>query len=187
MAETKTPNYGPQVGDAQWKEMITETRKSDTPRTDKHVRDIGADGLADGDFARQLERELAASQSEVARLREEWDKLRIALVETQTELREEKLAHKAIGDEYRLCRRLLMERTADLERAEQQTKLEREAKDEITTRAMSAEQRLAACAVSEEAVEVARAINKDSGANYCVYCKLPKELLRINAELKKEG
>lgn len=33
---------------------------SDTPRTDKHVADIGADGLADGDFARQLERDLAA-------------------------------------------------------------------------------------------------------------------------------
>ena len=30
---------------------------SETPRTDKHVADIGADGLADGDFARGLERE----------------------------------------------------------------------------------------------------------------------------------
>lgn len=28
-----------------------------TPETDRHVRTIGADGLADGDFARELERE----------------------------------------------------------------------------------------------------------------------------------
>lgn len=43
---------------------------SDTPRTDKHVADIGADGLADGDFARTLERELAEAKAGLEHLYE---------------------------------------------------------------------------------------------------------------------
>lgn len=43
---------------------------SDTPRTDEHVESIGADGLADGSFARTLERENAAQAKEIAELKE---------------------------------------------------------------------------------------------------------------------
>ena len=50
------------------------TDKQDTPRTDKHIADFGADGLADGDFCRQLERELDALRAKLAAVMAERDK-----------------------------------------------------------------------------------------------------------------
>ena len=48
-----------------------------TPLTDAHIRKIGADGLADGDFARQLERDRHE-------LREALDDILLSKIEANT-------------------------------------------------------------------------------------------------------